>query len=277
MERQDASMARQVPGFRVVGLITSMVPYHHARWQAFAAFSGAACWVVELTNRDEFAVLEVATAASHGYQRVSLFEGRDARSVRPDEVRRALHRILKAIQPDVVCINGYASAMSFAGLQWCRENQRPAVVCSESNAFDQRRSVPKEFFKRHVLRNCSAGLAGGTPQAAYLANLGVAPKRVFTGYDVVDNEHFAVGAESARERDRVLRMTLDLPPKYFVACARFTEKKNHALLINAYADYRSLAESADGALREQRPLGVCCCWEMVPCDQSLNRKRQPLV
>lgn len=237
------SQPEPASALRVVGLITSMVPYHHARWKAFADFSGTACWVVELTNRDEFAVLEVKPNSSTGYQRISAFAGRDAQSLRPAEVERALRRVLHSIQPDVVCVNGYASAMSHAGLQWCRENQRPAVICSESNAFDQSRSVIKEFVKRQVLQRCSAGLAGGQPQATYLAELGMPRDRVFTGYDVVDNEHFARGADAARAADAVLRQQLGLPDRFFVACARFTEKKNHSVLIEAFARFRAEWES----------------------------------
>ena len=246
------------PALRVVGLITSMVPYHHVRWQAFADFSGAACWVVELTNRDEFAVLEVKPNSTSGYQRLSVFAGRDARTLNPAEVERALHRILQSIQPDVVCVNGYASAMSYAGLQWCRENQRPAVICSESNAFDQSRSVIKEFVKRQVLQGCSAGLAGGQPQAAYLAELGIPRERIFTGYDVVDNDHFAVGADAARSQDATLRRKLSLPDQYFLACARFTEKKNYSLLIDAFAHYRSTME----ALESGKP-GAKRSWSLL--------------
>ena len=237
-------MDQPIRNLRIVGLIASMVPYHHARWQAFAGSLAAACWVVELTNKDEFSVLEFNATGAKNYRRLSLFAGRDAAGLQPVEVRRALCRVLTDIGPDVVCVNGYASAMSIAGLRWCRANRRPAVVCSESNAFDQPRNAFTESLKRQVLGSCAAGLAGGRPQAAYLAELGIPRQRVFGGYDVVDNEHFAVGAEAARRQDGELRKRLGLPRRYFLACARFTEKKNHAVLLDAFARYRSSAEEA---------------------------------
>ena len=255
---QAISQPQSTSALRVVGLITSMVPYHHARWKAFADFSGAACWVVELTNRDEFAVLEGKPNSTSSYTRLSVFEGREARNLNPAEIERALHRVLQSIQPDVVCVNGYASAMSYAGLQWCRENERPAVICSESNAFDQSRSVIKEFVKRQVLQSCSAGLAGGQPQASYLIDLGIPRERVFTGYDVVDNDHFAAGADAARSDDATLRRKHGLPDQYFLACARLTEKKNHSVLIEAFARFRSKMESL-----ESGNSGATRSWSLV--------------
>ena len=238
------------PNPRVVGLVTSMAPYHHARWQAYAELSGAECSVVELTNRDEFAVLEVSTTASKRYERVSLFEGRDAQSLRPAEVHRALHRLLAKIQPDGVCINGYASTMSYAGLQWCRENRRPAVVCSESNAFDQPRKRIKEFVKRKVLQSCSAGLAGGRPQAAYLAELGIPRERVFTGYDVVDNDHFAAGMPM-RRASRIFSCSSQEAwiAAYVFRCVRAVHGKEESFLRNRRLCTVPLA---DGIGRQQR-------------------------
>ena len=69
---------------------------------------------------------------------------------------------------------------------------------------------------------------------------------VFTGYDVVDNDHFAIGADAARQADANLRRQFRLPAKYFLGCARFVEKKNHFLLIDAYAHYRSAMASHAG-------------------------------
>ncbi|WP_170142076.1 glycosyltransferase [Thioalbus denitrificans] len=71
----------------------------------------------------------------------------------------------------------------------------------------------------------------------YLINLGMPEERIWTGYDVVDNEHFREGAQRARAKATFLREELDLPEHYFLTCARFIDVKNLTGLVLAYAHY----------------------------------------
>src|ERR1039458_9149694 len=70
--------------------------------------------------------------------------------------------------------------------------------------------------------------------------------RIFSGYDAIDNKHFADKAGEARGEECGVRSRYALPERYFLASARFVEKKNLARLIQAYARYRTLCE-------DQRP------------------------
>jgi len=63
-------------------------------------------------------------------------------------------------------------------------------------------------------------------------------ERIFTGYDVVDNEYFRQRAEEVRSQRSEVRQKYGLPENYFLASARFIEKKNLTRLIRAYAEYR---------------------------------------
>jgi glycosyltransferase involved in cell wall biosynthesis len=81
---------------------------------------------------------------------------------------------------------------------------------------------------------------------------------VLKGYDVVDNEYFARGAERARQQSPALRRELGLPAYYFLASARFTEKKNLRFLLRAFARYRSLCSARQGPLGE-----ADAAWELV--------------
>ena len=67
---------------------------------------------------------------------------------------------------------------------------------SDSTAWDYERLYWKERIKRRLLRLATAGFVAGTPHAEYLQNLGMAPDRVFLGYDAVDNDHFRQGART---------------------------------------------------------------------------------
>ena len=248
---------------RVAGILVNIVPYHHARWEAFVQSEDVECAVVELTNRDAFRVLEFAAGSE--YRRITLFPNNTKEAISGKAVNRAMVAALDEFRPEVVCISGYAFRVSLAALLWAVRRRVPVVVLSESNEFDEQRSTPKEFIKRRVIGLCSAGLAGGTPQAAYLTKLGLPANHVFFGYDVVDNRHFAEKAGEVKRQKAKGRNKPGLPERYFVACCRFGEKKNLPRLVEAYGRYRELWQGGrdsrprteDGGRREERP------WDLV--------------
>ena len=119
------------------------------------------------------------------------------------------------------------------------------VVMSESSRQDEPRTWWKETFKRRIVGLYSAALVGGQRHVEYLAKLGMPRERVFTGYDVVDNEYFRHKAEEVRSQRSEVRQKCALPESYFLASARFIEKKNLSALIQAYAEYRRRSSAAN--------------------------------
>jgi len=111
-------------------------------------------------------------------------------------------------------------------------------VMSESARHDQPRSWWKETIKRRIVKLYSAALVGGQRHVDYLVELGMPRDRIFTGYDVVDNDYFARRALEIRNSEPEIRNMYGLPENYFLASARFIEKKNLPRLIRAYAEYR---------------------------------------
>lgn len=229
---------------RVAAIIVNLVPYHHARWDACAVVTGSETHLVELTDRDEFKVLEFAKDAH--FHRHTLFPKTDPQGA---PLARRMGDKLDEIRPDVVCVSGWGLEVSLAAMKWAAARSVPIVMLSESNEFDEVRSNIKEWIKRRLVGLCSAGLAGGSPQADYLQKLGLPRERVFKGYDIVDNDYFA------RESAKALgcrREQLGLPQRYFLACARFGKKKNLQGLIRAYARYRQLLEAPRSTLDARR-------------------------
>jgi glycosyltransferase involved in cell wall biosynthesis len=113
-----------------------------------------------------------------------------------------------------------------------------------------------------------------------MATLGVGEERIFTGYDAVDNGHFQRGAAAARLQERELRTSLGLPAKYFLACSRFTPKKNLIGLLNAYARYRRLHNAGAWSLvivgdGEQRPELLLTCEQLKLTDHVLLAGAKP--
>jgi glycosyltransferase involved in cell wall biosynthesis len=193
------------------------------------------------------------------FERVTLFPDADSRSRPAQEVASRVRETLGRHQPAAVAIPGWSDKSALAALAWCLESGTPAIVMSESQSRDEARRWTREAVKRRVVSLCSTGLAGGRPHVDYLAALGMPRDRIFTGYDVVDNEYFAAASEAARLQAPARREQLGLPEKYFLASSRFLAKKNLRRLLEAYAGYRKLAPAdawklvllGDGPLREE--------------------------
>ncbi|MGD0497915.1 MAG: glycosyltransferase [Bryobacteraceae bacterium] len=238
-------------------LFRRMGPYHRARLNAAAARLPVVA--VEATPVDHtYAWDAVATPE---LSRVTFFPDEDPDALpRPQLVQRVV-QVLDGIQPRAVAIPGWYEPFALAALRWCGEAGVPAVLMSESQDGDDKRSWRGEAMKRRLVSLFSAALVGGTQHAAYLRQLGMAEDRIFLGYDVVDNSHFARGAEAARADAAGSRQRLGLPESYFLASSRFVEKKNLLRLVAAFARFRALAPQTpwklvllgDGPLRREIP------------------------
>ena len=226
-------------------LFDRLGPYHWARLQAAARLFGVvAVETCAITREYQWTRIDEPRV----FRRVTLFEDvPDGRSLKRGRLRERMANALHEVDPAVAMIPGWATPASLVALEWCLRNQRPAVVMSESNAFDEARYAPAELIKRRVVSLFSAGLAGGQLQKEYLITLGLPRDRVFTGYDVVDNEYFATNAAHVRANQAAFRRELNLPERYFLASARFVEKKNLLTLLRAYASYRELAGRLEGS------------------------------
>ena len=216
-------------------------PYHLARLRAVAErlpVSG-----LEMFGQDHD-LLAAETDRRETDSCLTLFPQDSCRSVCPGEIKKVLIRTLNRIQPSIVALPGWWETASRAALSWCLRNNIPAVMMSDSQASDAARSWPREAVKRRLVARCVSGLVSGTAAGDYLAELGMPRERIFTGYDVVDNDHFHRGALLARAQAPGWRDELDLPQNYFLFSGRFIAKKNLHRLLEAYASYRRQVGSA---------------------------------
>ena len=196
------------------------------------------------------------------FRAVTLFPDRTSGEVDRPTFERKLDSELRSYAPDVVAIPGWSGRGALTALRWCSSTGTPAVLMSESTVHDARRLLWKERIKRRIVRLASAALVGGRSNADYLAQLGFPAERIFKGYDAVDNEYFSrasalvppCGASGRADSDAVHVVGGETPAlstirgRYFLASARFIEKKNLDRLLLAYARYRELALSrADSA------------------------------
>lgn len=260
-------MIRYRPGtIRLAVLFERIGPYHHARLDAAGRRGDVVA--IEFSAIDRvYAWNRVAGRGS--YERRTVLAGQDVASTPTPALRHRLNQVLRHCCPQVVAIPGWGSGGALCGLDWCRVSGTPAVVMSDSWDTGRGRRWYREAVKRRIIPLFSSALVAGAPQRRYLEQLGMAPPRIFTGYDVVDNDHFASGAQRARRSASTLRQQYGLPRHFFLCMSRLIREKNLHRLLLAYAAYRAAAGynawhlvlAGDGPLepdlrRLQRELGL---------------------
>jgi len=230
---------------------------------------------IETSGADETYQWDKITGAD-GFERVILFQHADAQKQPTGEVVRCVEAALDRLRPQIAVIPGWSDKSSLAAVQWCGRNQVPAVIMSDSTAWDDRRKLWKESVKRQIVVLASSALVAGTPHRDYLGQLGLSAERVFLGYDAVDNRYFGDKVAESRKRKVESRndkknaemlkgnqfqlstfpvSTFQNAP-YFLVSARFIEKKNLPRLIEAYARYREFASKPESRKQKTENAGT---------------------
>lgn len=221
----------------VAVLFARIGPYHFARLKA--AGNRLRVSALECSNVDATYAWAPVEGADH-FARVALFPDVALETVSGQLLSARMFEVLDQLRPQAVAIPGWSDRCALAALQWCCDRRVPAVLLSETTAWDESRRWWKEGLKRRIVGCCTTGLVGGRAHADYLEQLGLGRKQVFLGYDAVDNAYFATKAAEASEQRAALRKQHELPEQFFLASARFVEKKNLVRLFQAYARYRTL-------------------------------------
>jgi 1,2-diacylglycerol 3-alpha-glucosyltransferase len=161
-------------------------------------------------------------------------------------------KILATTNPDILIVCGYYSVPAmFYVILWSLWNDKPIILLSDSKYDDEPRIFWKEYLKFLIVKRYKAALVGAESHKQYLTKLGMLPKSIFFGFDVVENQSF--------NPDKIRHLPCPLSQFYFLTVSRFVSKKNLFLLIRAYAEYRRINDnlswdlvlSGDGELRPQ--------------------------
>ncbi len=230
-----------IPVSSVAVLFDRFGPYHRARLEA--AGRRLPVTAVEFAGDSATYDWEKVGGAEH-FERRTLFQDTDSASVPVQTLAAAVESELDALQPAAVAVPGWSDPGALAALRWCGRTGTPVVLMSETTAHDFQRRWWTELPKKRLLGLVGAALVGGRAHEEYLETLGLPSGRIFRGYDVVDNDHFARGAQRARRQANTEEDRLGLPRPYFLASGRFVEKKNFPGLIEAFAEYRRTVSKA---------------------------------
>lgn len=205
--------------------------YHYARSLSLSEKSTLDIATVEISN---IAGFEDFRASDGALSAIDCYSLNVSRPLTWKSVQRPIALLFERLHPEVVFVPGWSMVEALVALQWCIAHAVPAVIMSESNQTDKPRRWYEERVKTRIVCLAAAALVGGSPQAGYVKELGMPEELIFSGYDVVDNDHFAVNADAARQLASVLREKHQLPQQYLLCCARLVEKKNLFRLIQAF-------------------------------------------
>lgn len=254
---------------RVAILFDNFGPYHLARLKSASSI----CNLLAVEFGSSSAEYDWKASNASGLKRVSLNDKGSSVELAREDFQDGLFKALDDFRPEVVAIPGWGHRGALLSLLWGLVHGVPVICMSESTQWDEVRNPLKESIKRRIIALFSSALVGGTPHRAYMEELGMPADRIFLGYDAVDNRFFEEEARKIGYR----RWELGGEKKsYFLASARFIEKKNLPRLLRAYARYRNLMKSStpfdlvllgDGVLRSEleklcSELGLGDCVQM---------------
>lgn len=218
-----------------------MGPYHRARLEA-ASSEIRQLTALEWSGTDQTYAWNPVDQ-DLPFSKITLFRDQDADRLSARNIYSALVELLADNPPECMIINGWGFPTSLAAIRFCRKKHIPAVVMSESTPWDFTRNPLQEWVKTQIVAGYSAALVGGQSHRNYLKQLKFSEQQIFLGYDAVDNGYFFQQSRLSQDEENASRKDLQLPRPFFLASGRFIEKKNHLMLIEAYAAYRKEWES----------------------------------
>lgn len=241
-------------------------PYHRARLRAVAEELAPFGWEViglETASTDatyDWRTEPTAKENGDGARVVTVFPGRVYEEIRAGECRRGLVESLDAMAPDAIAVPGWGTLDARVSLAWSRRKDVRALIMSETREVDGERRWWKERIKSWIMRHVAGAIVGGASHRDYLAKLGIAPDRIVTGYNVVDNAYFASEAARWRAAEAGGRLAEGGGPSWgpmFLASNRFVGRKNLDRLLAAYALYCQSFTTDRQPLSADRPWSLC--------------------
>lgn len=232
---------------RAVVLNDTMGPYHYFRLDCANKYLNATA--IEFSSVDHTNLW--STDNFNKTKVVTLFSEKPITEISSAIIKKKVFKALNDLNPEVVILSGWDSIPTLFSLLWALKNNIPTVIVSESQQFDFKRNLIKEFGKKLILKLIDSAFVGGINQSDYLVKLGFKKERIFLGCDVVDNDFF-YQPKGAHDRN----ITPQLPKNFFMTSCRFVEKKNLYFLIKVFEKFQrkkdewSLVLVGDGPLKE---------------------------
>ncbi|MFY0634052.1 MAG: glycosyltransferase [Vannielia sp.] len=225
-------------------------PLHNDRIEAVQRFFGEAREVigVELCGRSD--VYGWETGGTQSFRKETLFEGKSFEDLSKWQIFRALNRLSRRIGKGDYFFCHWENRGIFLSAIWLRLTGRRVFTMGCSKFDDKPRSVWIESIKSLFFLPYNGALGSGDRSIGYFRYLGFKTGETAGEYNTVSLDRIrhqaGLGQFSEAEPD-------EGPAHYargFLCVARLVEKKNHKMLIDAYAEYCTLSPAP-------RPLELC--------------------
>ena len=146
---------------------------------------------------------------------------------------------LERCSPDLLIVDGYSYASSWAGKFWSLIHRKHSILWSSSTEADHERVFYKEFFKKFIIKGFGAYNVYGTKSRDYLIKLGAKKDNIFIiGNNTDNNFYYDETMKWRRERSAIIK-SFGIPERNFLYIGRFSEEKNILLLLDAYRSLKS--------------------------------------
>ncbi len=141
-------------------------------------------------------------------------------------------RLIPSIEPDAIVSIGWADRSYQRLLLYGNTHKIPVIIVSDSiykTEKHKKRIFIKELIKKIILMGYSSAFVAGTESKNYLLKLGFDKEKIFSPWDVVDNNFY----ENYIPENKLHKKN------YFLCVSRLLERKNLLNLIRSYADYQN--------------------------------------
>jgi len=245
--------------FKVLILFHNIGGYHAARLSALKKICDELEWELLVIQEIDYAVEHPWGNFTHlsDFTTKTLISSQE--SPRFSTAARRLWSILNNYLPDVVIIPGWGFPTSQAALRWAKKYHKLSIVMSESKQDDSPRIWWKEILKSKLyIRHFDAAIVGGKKHSQYLVHLGFPEYKIFSGYDVVDNQYFLSRSRDSDLNNADLSIRISQYP-YFITVTRFIPRKNLMGLLRSYLQYRQICPEQS--------------WDLVICGSGVEESK----
>lgn len=209
-------------------------PYHHSRVLALQR-SGVAIKAVQVAEASRtYAWTQNASTVENIY---SLTKGAEEDATFFQVFRKAC-QFWSREKIRIAFLPSYFPATSLALLLSAKVCGVKCIMMNESHAGTEKASGVKRNIKKCLISLFHGAILGGSPHVRHFESLGMRNDKMVTGYDAIDNQYFSDQAEIVRRDSSSYRNKLGLPERYILSLGRMVEKKNLALLVEAFGLHR---------------------------------------
>jgi L-malate glycosyltransferase len=220
-------------------------PMHDDRVRAVAKSYGDRLRVVGIELFGKSDTYEWDNESNTEFEKITLFPGQDFSRNSTLQTARAIVGRCLDLKADHVFLCNYERPAIFLAATVLRLAGKRVYMMSCSKFDDYERDIRREWLKRFFFLPYQGALSSGIRARDYMRLMGIARDRIATEYNTLSI-------------DRIRKLSGKVPApggtafaeRHFTIVARFVEKKNLAMAIDAYALYCAAAAMP-------RPLHLC--------------------